>query len=142
MNSGPKRVGCAICNAAIHDRKETSVRCHLGGWVHLKCSTLQSEREYDSEFVRQRCKWRSKNPVPTCPSEGQPRTGRERQAKQTGKGRPRGNPTVSREDQRGLRRKERKKERRERRQKLKTKLTVLCGTREKEKLSGGWNKRK
>ena len=76
VNPGPKRVVCPVCCNTINDKRETSVWCHLGGWVHLKCTPLKSEKDHSIEFVCSRCSWCKTSPDLTCPTEGQHGRGR------------------------------------------------------------------
>ena len=48
---------CAICKQSIIDRRETSVWCHAGGYIHLRCSSLKSSRHWNSLFTCRKCDW-------------------------------------------------------------------------------------
>ena len=56
-NPGPKPVKCPICLCTINDRKETSVWCVYGGWVHLTCPNLVSEKQIHKDFMCEKCSW-------------------------------------------------------------------------------------
>ena len=47
---------CLTCQGRI-SRREASVLCPYGGWVYLKCTTLLSVDEWNSDFVCHRCSW-------------------------------------------------------------------------------------
>ena len=69
-NPGPETYVCPICGKEIKDRRQISVWCHLGGYVHMKCTSLRSIKGYSDEFVCDRCSW--------CKGEGGKREIRER----------------------------------------------------------------
>ena len=69
-NPGPETYLCPICGKEIKDRRQISVWCHLGGYVHMKCTSLRSIKGYSDEFVCDRCSW--------CKGEGGKREIRER----------------------------------------------------------------
>ena len=141
VNTGPKRVICPVCCKTINDKRETSVWCLLGGWVHLKCTPLKSEKDHCNEFVCSRCSWCKTSPDLTCPTEGHGRGGEHHAARARMRddrceassdlmcptegqhGRGGGHRTVRmsskcRTDERWRKRKEQKRERRKRRQEL------------------------
>ena len=73
VNPGPG-VECPTCRNEINDKRESSVFCNLGGWVHLKCTTLKSVVSYqrlvkEGDFFCLRCRYCVPQP-PTCPIEG------------------------------------------------------------------------
>ena len=73
VNPGPG-VECPTCRNEINDKRESSVFCNLGGWVHLKCTTLKSVVSYqrlvkEGDFLCLRCRYCVPQP-PTCPIEG------------------------------------------------------------------------
>ena len=54
-NPGPTR--CAICNKS--NWNVAGVWCGRGGWVHVRCTSLKSYKEYtdDGTFDCRKCKW-------------------------------------------------------------------------------------
>ena len=56
-NPGPRAVICPTCDLKIIDRKEASVWCSYGGWVHLRCTRLKSTAEYHTDFECGHCTW-------------------------------------------------------------------------------------
>ena len=74
-NPGPKRVICPVCLCSINDRKEVSVWCIYGGWVHLKCTELENANQRHADFHCAKCSWCSSNcetRATTCPEPSAP----------------------------------------------------------------------
>ena len=72
VNPGPKRYVCPVCWECIIDKTKSSLWCHYGGWVHLRCTELQSARQWrKNEFYCKKCKW-CRAATPTEKEAGQP----------------------------------------------------------------------
>ena len=55
MEPNPGPTSCPICNKEFVEGKEAAVWCHLGGWVHLKCTHLKRIKRWDTDFLCRKC---------------------------------------------------------------------------------------